>query len=287
MEILQLKYFMHVARTENISHTASIFMVPPSGVSATIKKLENELNVKLFDRTANTLRLNEYGKIFLRALENSENEIRKATIEMLNLNSQPSGEINLLVMTNRRIVTNVISLFRQKYPAVSFNIKHSDHGDNINRSQYDIIISDSDIKNDAFTSWLFVHDEIFLAVHKDNPVSRMSSVNLKHLSGEKFICMPSGTSMGDYAEKLLRENGVKHDVIIECDDPYFIREYVKLGMGVTLYPRVSWGRESEEHIKLVHINDGLHRDSYIYVNKNSGVASKIFAEMLEYHKSQE
>mgnify|MGYP002513475198 CR=1 FL=1 len=69
MEFLQLKYFQHAARSENFSHTATAFMVPPSSVSVSIKKLESELGVPLFDRTANKLSLNENGKLFLKTAD--------------------------------------------------------------------------------------------------------------------------------------------------------------------------------------------------------------------------
>lgn len=281
MEILQLKYFLYTAHTENISHTAHKFMVPPSSVSAAIKKLENELGMKLFERTANTLRLNEYGKIFMHGLEKADSELKKAKMDMLDLSSQPSGEINLLIMTNRRIITGIISEFRNKYPTVSFNIKHSDQSD-VNRSKYDIIISDGVIKSDFFTGNIFIHDEIFLAAHRDEPVSKLMAVNIKSLSGGKFICMPKSTAIGNYFDKLCRENGLNAEIVIECDDPYYIREYVKMGLGMTLYPRISWGEPTDKRVCLVRINDGLYRDSYIYLNRNSGNTARLLAEMIRY-----
>ena len=49
MEILQLKYFCDSAVTGNFSATAKKFMVPPSAVSQSIKRLENELGTTLFE----------------------------------------------------------------------------------------------------------------------------------------------------------------------------------------------------------------------------------------------
>ena len=49
MELLQLKYFKDAALTENFSHTAKNFYVPQSAVSQSIKRLETELGVELFN----------------------------------------------------------------------------------------------------------------------------------------------------------------------------------------------------------------------------------------------
>ena len=89
MDLLQLKYFSHAAQTENFSHTAQHFMVPTPSISVSIKKLENEIGVKLFDRTANTVKLNEYGKILLKAIVNSERLLKIARDEIFDLSQTP------------------------------------------------------------------------------------------------------------------------------------------------------------------------------------------------------
>ena len=48
MEMLQLRYFYDSARTESFSKTAKKYMVPVSSVSASIKRLEKELDTELF-----------------------------------------------------------------------------------------------------------------------------------------------------------------------------------------------------------------------------------------------
>ena len=56
MELLQLMYFCDAAEEENFSHTAQKYQVPPSNISQSVKRLEAELGVKLFDRSANRIR---------------------------------------------------------------------------------------------------------------------------------------------------------------------------------------------------------------------------------------
>ena len=52
MELLQLTYFCDAAATQNFSQTAKRFNVPPSNISQSIKRLEEELGVPLFTRSA-------------------------------------------------------------------------------------------------------------------------------------------------------------------------------------------------------------------------------------------
>ena len=50
MELLQLRYFFDSAKNEHFAKTAEKYWVPASSVSASIKRLEEELGCKLFDR---------------------------------------------------------------------------------------------------------------------------------------------------------------------------------------------------------------------------------------------
>lgn len=279
MEILQLKYFMHTAESENISHTAHIFTVPPSSVSSSIKKLEKEMGIKLFERGANTLRLSLSGKILYDELKKAEAHFETAKTKILNLSEKPLGEIKLLILNNRSIVTEAIASFKKKYPEVSLNIKHSLSGGDF--QSYDIIVTDSIIENNLFERKNFVDEEIFLAVSENSALVKNKSVQLKNLAGEKFICMPKGSSIRDYMDKALKKAGVEGKVIIECDDPAYIRQYVKIGLGVTFFPYVSWKSHLDSSFHLIKVNSGLYRRSYVYLNKTSSVAAKLFASELE------
>jgi len=90
MEILQLKYFCDAAQTQNFSKTAEKFMVPPSNISQTVKRLEKELGRPLFDRQANKIKLNESGLLFyqnakaaLDLLENAEKTLKNKGIDII------------------------------------------------------------------------------------------------------------------------------------------------------------------------------------------------------------
>ncbi|MBE7042156.1 MAG: LysR family transcriptional regulator [Ruminococcaceae bacterium] len=281
MELLQLKYFQCAAKKENISHAAQIFMVPPSSVSASIKKLETELGVTLFDRTANTLKLNANGKIFLRAIDAADKEIKKAKTEMLDLAQMPFGEITLLILTNRRIVTDMISKFKKEYPEVSFSIKHDDYGDYAAYHKYDIVITDREIESVQFECKEFIREEIFLAVPKQSLLSDLEQINLKQLRETALICMPKGSSIRGCMDRYCKQYDVEPNIVIECDDPYYVCEYLKMGLGSAFFPSVSWNKQVDDKIKLLKINEGLYRHSYLYVNKESTNVAKLFANQLE------
>lgn len=281
MEILQLKYFSHAAKSENFSHTAQQFMVPTSSISASIKKLENEIGVKLFDRTANKIKLNEYGKILLQTVDKSEKLFKKAKADILDLSQTPFGELNMLILTNRQKATEAIAEFKVKYPKISFNIRHQGQICQSSINEYDIIITDQNITTDYFNQKFWLHEEVFLAVHKDNQLSKKNSVSTDELKYEKFICMPKGSSLRHCLDMFMQQRDLNPEIVIECDDPQYIRNYLEMGLGVTFFPAISWKNQISSNIKLLRIDDGLYRDSYIYTNKSSSNTVCLFSQMLE------
>ncbi len=281
MEILQLKYFCHAAKSENFSYTAQQFMVPTSSISVSIKKLENEIGVRLFDRTSNKIKLNEYGKILLYAIEKSEKLFKKAKADIFDLSQTPFGKLNLLIMTNRQKVTELISEFKVKYPKISFNIRHQGQICQSNINEYDIIVTDQNITNDCFNKIFWLHEEIFIAVHKSNPLSKKDCVSTDELKCEKFICMPKGSSLRQCTDMFLHQRNFNPEIVIECDDPQYIRNYLEMGLGITFFPAISWKKQISNDINLLRIDNGLFRDSYIYTNKSSSKTGFLFSQMLE------
>lgn len=281
MEILQLKYFSYAARTENFSHTAKHFMVPTSCISASIKKLENEIGIKLFDRTSNKIKLNEFGKILLKAIEKSDELFEKAMSDIYDLSQTEFGEIKLLVLTNREKVTKAISDFRIKHPNISFKIKHQEQPDHLYIKDYDVVVADENIVIENFDKSLWLHEQLYLAIPKDNILSVKNCIIADDLKFEKFICMPSGSSLRRCADNYFFQNNINPEIIIECDDPHYIRNYVKMGLGVSFFPSISWKEQIDKDVVLVKFKDGLFRDSFIYTNKSCSGLIRSFSQLLK------
>lgn len=65
MDSRQLEQFRIIARTENLQQASEQLYVSPQALSKTIRSLEDELSVKLFDRVGKSLKINRYGEKLL------------------------------------------------------------------------------------------------------------------------------------------------------------------------------------------------------------------------------
>ncbi|MBQ8208060.1 MAG: LysR family transcriptional regulator [Clostridia bacterium] len=277
MELLWLKYFCDAAQTENFSETARHYFVPPSNISQTIKKLEKELGIELFDRTKNKLTLSTGGRIYYEGVKRALDQLESTKAALSDSTGIISGELRLKVCTNRRIVTKAIEHFSELYPSVSFRIRHEGGQD----SDFDIIITDTELDSDRFEKKLLINEKVGLALNRKNPLAEKENIEPCDLSSEHFITMHEGSSMYRLAKRICSQAGFEPNIAICTDDPLYIRKYIEMGLGISIFPIFSWKGQFSDGVMLKNIGD-FHRKTYIYHPKNRYIsrASSVFKELL-------
>ena len=276
MEILQLTYFCSAAETENFSKTAKKFNVPASNISQSIHRLEEELGVRLFDRTANRISLNNFGKQFYQDVNCALSLINNARTKILE-SDEINGEIRILALTNRRIVTKAVEIFEKKYPLVSFFINHFEDE---NIDNYDLIITDKLLSDKRFSKKLLVEEDILLAMAKSNPLSN-KKISVKDLENERFISMNEKSGIYDLTHQICATGGFIPEIVIQSDDPFYIRKYIEMGMGVSFIPSVSWKGLFSDNVVCKKLTE-TKRLTYVYSNVHKYMSNtcKIFLEEL-------
>lgn len=278
MEILQLKYFISAAQSESFTAAAKKYGVPVSDISQTIKRLEGELGVQLFGRSANRVSLSEQGRVFLEGVRRAMTELDNATLRVREFSSKVCGDIRLLILTNRRVVTEAIERYRGIYPDVTFHLSHNplDSGD------CDAIISDVPPRGGMYDERLLVEERILIAASpqclpEDFDPKRAT---LADFQNARFITMPEQSSHCRITRSLCRSCGFTPNVGITCDDPYYVRKYVEMGLGVTLVPSFSWMGQFSDPAVLFDVGP-FTRATYLYLARPMSLALKELVPIIE------
>lgn len=237
MELLQLRYFYETALHESITKTAERYMVPPSSVSLSIKRLEGELGCLLFDRTGNRICLNARGRILQKALTISLGELDGAVAKLTESEVGEGGDIYLLVRSERQILLDCIADFRRDHPDAVFHLSH-DYVSDQDR-QFDLIIDDAAMAYKGFDSTPIIRENIRIAAAAGNPLCDRT-LTLWDLREEPFITMYRGSSMQRITLECCSGAGFQPNIIIESDDPQYLRKYIELGLGLAFVPEISW-----------------------------------------------
>lgn len=275
MELLQLKYFCDAAESENFSATAKKFLVPPSAVSQSIKRLENEMTVSLFVRRANRIRLSESGRAFYKKAKTALNLLKDAQKQLCD--DGCGGKIKLSIFINRRIVMQTVEKFSRQFPEVDIVTKYNALPE---AEELDLIVTDAELDG-IFERRELLCEDILLAMRVDNPLATREHIAPEDLMQAPFITTNQGSSLHHITQNVCRNMGFTPRIVICSDDPYYIRKCIELGLGVSLIPARSWQGQFSDQIVLKKIGND-RRTTYAYRNtgKYTPKCVEKFAEML-------
>ena len=96
MEIRTLRYFLAVAREENMTRAAETLHVTQPTLSKTLKALEEELGKKLFTRKSFSIRLTDEGMLAI-FISVSQNHIRSGILHVKSVNSKPHTPGSIII----------------------------------------------------------------------------------------------------------------------------------------------------------------------------------------------
>ncbi|WP_294537305.1 LysR family transcriptional regulator [uncultured Pseudoflavonifractor sp.] len=132
MEIRVLKYFLLVAREENITKAANLLHLTQPTLSRQLMQLEEELGVQLFRRSKHRIILTEEGMLLRRRAEEIVALADKTRDDLQRRGEQLSGTVAVGSgeLQSSRFLTQLLTAFQRENPLVSFSI-YSGNSDNI------------------------------------------------------------------------------------------------------------------------------------------------------------
>ncbi|HEY2422353.1 MAG TPA: LysR family transcriptional regulator [Neobacillus sp.] len=264
MEWQQLEYFQSIARTENFHKSAALLSVSQPALSRAIQKLEDELGVTLFHRIGRTVKLNQYGQLFLKRVENSLNEINVGIQEVQHLKDPFSGVVSISFpqILGITILPKILDRFRHQYPNIKIQLFQENNFASIEKvknREVDLCLINvtSEISN---LSWKYLSDEeMFLYVSKNHKLSNVNSIELREVADEPFIGYKPHLSMRNVMLKMCKEAGFVPSITFEGDDILTIIGLISAGMGIGIIPYFT--EVGNEYIHKVKITEPhCHRE---------------------------
>ena len=124
MELRVLKYFLVVAREENITRSAQLLHITQPTLSRQLMQLEDELGVQLFKRSKYRIILTDDGMLLRRRAQEIVDLAEKTEREFQNRDEELSGEIAIGCgeTNSMSFLSERIAAFRREHPLVSFSI---------------------------------------------------------------------------------------------------------------------------------------------------------------------
>lgn len=257
MELLQLRYFCTVARMQNISHAAAYHQIPQPAMSKTISKLEKELEVPLFHRQNNRIHLTEAGQQFYGRVAMALQELDGALEELQTDHISDSEQLQLLVTALRGKTAEFLSLFRRRYPTVTFQVSgNAGYGDV--RDGYDLCITDTQPSPvyDSSLPLVTRQVDVYAAVGRGHPFAQRDSITIEDLKDVPVVAISSSPVLRSITELCL-SRGFNPNVVIACDDLNCLQRYIRSGTGIGFTVAYSWPDMGDPQIRYIKLDAQL------------------------------
>ncbi len=248
MTIRQLEYFISAAHTLSFTKTAQAFYISQSAVTQQMKGLEEELEVKLFLRNNNQIRLTPVGELFVPEATAILSRLSEATQKLHAARDGMTGslQIGYLQSVEMTQFPGSIQEFSEEYPGIRISL-HRDNAlalhEDFLAGRYDLIFS---IKNEVLDypgadSVELERFPFYVVVRPNHPFARRKIIRQEDLHFEKLILHESFRSIPDsphvVTEKYLDEENMKNIVTTE-NEVESILIMVASGLGVAVLPEL-------------------------------------------------
>jgi DNA-binding transcriptional LysR family regulator len=246
-------------------------------MSRTISNLESELGMPLFDRYSNRIILNKNGLKFYTSVLQTLQTLDDGITDLMLDNGKLTGEIKLLILLSRNMVIDLVAEFSKTYPNIRFTIYHNSSYPK--DFEFDFCLASEDFYLKHLKRSLLFTEEIMLAVDNSHPFAQKKYITIDEIRNERFISMPRSSELANVMQKACKKHNFTPDNVVICDDPFYVRKYVSLGMGVAFAPSVAWNNLWAANIELLHIdNASFTRSTYLY-SKNAKLTPECQAFM--------
>jgi len=234
MDLLQLEYFRVLAYEQHVLRAAEKLHISQPALSMIIKRLENSLGVSLFDRIGRSIELNRYGELYLDYVEQVFTALDNGSLALQQAAKLESQKLRIALLSPY-MWQDLIDVFSAKNPDISIShiIESTNFDKYIIRGEVDFYIGALDSSFDTISSIALYQDNMILMVNKNHPLADRKHIDLIDAKNEKFIMLPSNTSLQKFNNLMCKLAGFTPQVALECD--YSLREaMVSHGYGVSL-----------------------------------------------------
>lgn len=291
MDVRQLRYFLEVARLSNFTKAAEALRIAQPAVSMAVKKLEEELDLVLFNRQDKKVSLTAEGEIFLPHARRILDDLRGAELEMAELKGLSKGEVRIGItpMISAYFFPDIIRDFKRSYPQLRVSVLGEGSGriqKMIGQGELDMgVVAGSG--SGSFPPTLevrrFLREEIVVCVPLDHPFAGRRSVTLAEFIGEPLVFYKEGYYIREFFLEALKETGSAPDIVFETNLFSLVKSLVRNGTGISIFLKMVLSEDRD--LAAVHFDPPLHLDLLIAWKRDTylSLANRAFVDFLLQH----
>lgn len=286
MQIESLKVYCDLAETESFTKAAQINHITQSAVSQQISSLERQFKSLLIERSKKKFRLTREGQVLYDYSKQIIQTYDSLYSKLQEIKDIVSGTIRLSTIYSVGLhdLPPYLKKFLKAFPTVNVHVEYR----RSNQVYEDVLGNVVDLGLVAYPqrdSKLEIvplrKDMLVLICHPQHPIAKLRSIRLKDIGGQKFIGFEPDIPTRRAIDKILKEQEVTVQHVMEFDNIETVKRAVEIDAGISIVPHGTVTQEiSKQTLTEVKIEDEEFFRPLAAIHKKNKVLSPAMKQFL-------
>lgn len=243
MTITQLQYVLAVAENRNFTLAAEKCFVTQPTLSMQIQKIEEELNVLIFDRTKKPIQLTEIGQKIVNQAKNIVNEADRIKDIVEQQKGFIGGEFRLGIIPTvmPTLLPMFLNNFIKKYPKVKLIIEEMNTDEiifKLKNGHLDAAIASTPLQEEKLKEIVLYFEPFVAYIPENHSIANKNEIEISDLNIDEILLLQDGHCFRDGILNLCKVGGIANNNHFQLKSGSF-ETLIKLadeGLGTTLLP---------------------------------------------------
>lgn len=243
MELRQLEHFIAVAQERHFTRAAELLRISQSGLSASIRALETELETPLFVRSTRRVELTEAGRVLLAESHRTLASVAAAQDAVAAVRGLLRGTVGVGGEQCLGVVDLPAQLarFRAAHPGVEVRLRFGGSAqlmEHLAAGRLDVaLVAVTGDAPPGVRMAPLAAEPLVLLCHPDHQLARLAVAGLDDLAGAAFVGFQPGWGARVLADRAFAAAGLEHRVELEVNDVHTLLDLIRHNLGIAIVPR--------------------------------------------------
>lgn len=278
MDTMKIRAVLAAAKYGSLSKAAQDFSYTPSALSHLLASFEQELGVRLFERSAKGVTLSSQGERLLAKFEAMVNAEKEIIDTVMGLIAENGEEVRIATYSSisRNFLSRFLADFKKEHPEIRLSVHVADDLTGwLESGRADVIFADNNVIPDK--ELVPIATDRYWAVAPEGLLGDKESV-----TREELYDLPHIFTDDEYLQTVFEKEKFRELIYFKSEDDQAVVQMVRAGMGVAVMPELVL-QGNTRGVSLLELKPEVARTLGFAVKK--GNTSLAVAKFVKYVKS--
>ena len=289
MYLEQLRFFHSVAERGSFTEAARELLLTQPAVSNQIRKLEEGLGQRLFERQGRQIQLTRAGEILYAHSRKIFQQVHEAEGILKDLKSLRTGSLSLgtVDVISIYVLPQIFQQFHRMFPRVEISIQVGDSASltrGVLEGDFDLGFITLPVEEKNLVALPIYNDVLRVIAPAGHPLAQKALVTLEDITKTTLIIYKKGSVTRKIIADVFEREGLALEPDMEIDRPEAMKKLVEAGLGLSIIPEMSIMKEVAEGSLTALHTGGVHFERQLGLIYRRGQffspATRAFLEIL-------